>query len=89
MGQLDNIIYKNHKPPPFFEYNNTTVTLQEGSRWSGWLNNQYKICTDSSINFLNVYDNTLYNEDNMCGTIDIPVIERTFDNDYTHVLYDI
>ena len=41
---------------------------------------------NASINTLNVYNITLYNESNACGIIDILFIESTLKNDYIHIL---
>ena len=38
---------------------------------------------------LMVITGSLYMEENACVIIAIPIIERPFDNDYTHILHDL
>ena len=39
-----------------------------------------------SIDFLNVGNITLCIEGKLCGTVAIPVIKRTVENDYAHII---
>ena len=73
---------------PFLGIKNITVTLQKGSRLSGWLTAKEKSFMNASINFLSVDNSILHTEGNVLGTIDIPVSEITFENDYIYVPND-
>ena len=82
MGKLDNSTWVHYTPLPFLEDDNSTVTLQKGGRWSGWLTAEDKSCKNASITFLNVDNSNLYTEGNVCS-----IIERNFYSDYTHILH--
>ena len=68
MGQLDGSTFMHFRPLTFLEYNNSTVTIQNGARGSGWFTAEQKSCMNSSSNLLKFY------EGNACGVIYIPVI---------------
>ena len=42
---------------------------------------------NASVTFLNVDNSILHTKSNACGTIAIPVIEKTFENHCTHIMH--
>ena len=91
MGQLENGTGVNCNPLYFLEDNNINAHLQKGGQriWLVQFTSEDKSCTNYSINVFNVDNSTLYNEGNALRIIVINVIERTFDNDYNHILHGI
>ena len=81
----------NFNPLPFLKNMNITVPIQKGGRWYVWLNAVVKSFNNASITYFNdsVDNSILDSEGNTCDIIAIPIIERTFDNDYIHVLNDL
>ena len=67
--------------------NNRTASIQKVGKVFEWFTSEEKICMNASINFLNVGNITLCNEFNVCVTFITPIIKRTVDNNYTHMLH--
>ena len=63
--------------------------FKKGKILSGWFTNEERSHRNTSINFLNIDNITLYNEGNIWGIISITITEYTFDNYYIHILHDL
>ena len=75
----------------FLGRKNITVPVKNSIRWYGWLTDGGKRWKNSSITCFN--DNVdkiiLDAEVNACGIMDLPSIEKNFDNEHIHALHDL
>ena len=71
---LDHEKLIHYNPLIFLEDNNSTAPLQKGGTCSGWFTAEETSWTNTSINFLNFHNSTLYTEGSACSIIAITVI---------------
>ena len=77
------------KPIPFLKNKSINVPVQKCSRLYELFAAKETSCGNGSIAYFDdSIDNSILDaEGKVCGIINIPIIEITFDNDHTHVLH--
>ena len=77
-----------YNPIPIVEDYNSTEPLQKGGKGAGWFTTEETSWTKYLMNLLKFDEGTLYNEGNLCCSIDIPVIEiKVFKYIYKYITW--